>query len=101
MMDNQRIVNAAGFLKLGFNDDQINCCRALRSFFELICTYRSRGKWVVARTGPWLEPGSPDDALKSVPEHLNSSGTMGFGPEGGCLGAEPLIGSSLYYFIII
>ena len=37
---------------------------------------------------------------KSVPEHLNSSGTMGFGLEGGCLGAEPLIGSSLYYYLL-
>ena len=41
----------------------------------LWCAVASIGKCVVARTVPWLEPGSPDDAVKSVPELLNSSGT--------------------------
>ena len=31
-----------------------------------VCAAASSGKCVVARTGPWLEPGSPDDTVSRL-----------------------------------
>ena len=69
-----------------------------------VCAAASRGKWVVAsRTGPCVARAglAGRRRKKSVPEHLNSSGSLGFGLEGGCLGAERHIGSGLYYFFML